>query len=84
MAQWETDLRENFAIMRDSFGPGPHPYIYPFGKERRPIVHAKIRKVGFCCACTSQWGTNVSGTDPFALQRTGINDETRVPFDVIY
>lgn len=84
MAQWENDLKENFAIMQELFGPGPHPYIYPFGKERRPTVHAKVRQAGFCCACTSQWGTNLSGTDPFTLQRTGVSDETRVPFDVIY
>lgn len=81
---WEQSLREEFALMNDCFGARPHPFIYPFGKERRPAVHAEVREAGFCCAATSASGTNTRRTSPFALRRVGINSDTPVPFATIY
>lgn len=85
LPRWEEDLKTNFTLMSDVFGSETPPaYIYPFGKERRPHIHSKIKQAGFCCACTSRRGTNVSKCDPFSLSRVGVCDEASVPFDVIY
>lgn len=81
---WESDLREDFAVMNEAFGDRAHPYLYPFGKERRAEVHAKVKDAGFCCAATSEWGTNTRRTSPYALRRIGVDNDTRVPFATIY
>ncbi len=70
--------------MNEAFGFRLHPYLYPFGKERRPEVHAKVKEAGFACAATSEWGTNTRRADPYALRRVGVDDNTRVPFATIY
>ena len=84
MATWVEDLHADFAVMNEAFGPRSHPYIYPFGRERSPAVHAKIKATGFCCAATTQWGTNTRHIDPYALQRIGVDDDTPLPFPTIY
>ena len=81
---WLEDLRADYALMKEAFGIERPSYIYPFGKERRPEVHAKVRKTGFACAATSEWGTNRMGADPFALRRIGIGSGARVPLATIY
>ena len=83
-AAWVRDLEENLAIMNEAFGGLRHPYIYPFGRERRPEKHHAVREAGFCCAATTEWGTNRRGASPFGLRRVGIDDESHVPFATIY
>jgi peptidoglycan/xylan/chitin deacetylase (PgdA/CDA1 family) len=81
---WVRDLHTDFAVMNDAFGTRAHPYIYPFGTERSPSVHAEVRKAGFCCAATTEWGANTRHTDPYALQRVGFDNNTPVPIPAIY
>ncbi len=83
-AAWNRDLYQDFALMNEAFGPRSHPFIYPFGTERRPTIHAKIKEAGFCCAATSEWGTNRQGADPYALCRIGVDNDTKVPLATIY
>ncbi len=81
---WASDLSEDFAIMNEAFGCRRHPYIYPFGRECRPGIHDMVREAGFCCAATTEWGTNLRGASPFGLRRIGVDDGSRVPFATIY
>lgn len=81
---WTRDLQECFSLMNEAFGRREHPYIYPFGKERRPTIHEKIKQAGFCCAATTEPGTNRQGADRFSLRRIGIDSHTSVPFATIY
>ena len=81
---WVRDLHACFVLMSEAFGQRKHPYIYPFGKERRPEIHDKIRRAGFCCAATTESGTNRRGADPFALKRINIDSDTPVPLATIY
>ena len=83
-AVWTRDLKENLAIMHDAFGSARHPYIYPFGRERRTCIHELVREAGFCCAATTEWGTNQRGASPFGLRRIGIDDDSGVPLPTIY
>ena len=70
--------------MNEAFGTRDHPYIYPFGKERRREIHAKVRHAGFGCAATTEAGTNLQSADPYALRRINIDSDTRVPLATIY
>lgn len=81
---WTRDLHDCFSLMSEAFGPRAHPYIYPFGRERRPKIHEKIKQAGFCCAATTEPGTNRQGADRFALRRIGIDSHTPVPLATIY
>lgn len=81
---WVRDLRADFDVMNAAFGRRPHPWIYPFGRTRKPEVHACVRGAGFSCAATTQWGVNRHDADPFALRRIGIDDRTPIPWPTVY
>lgn len=81
---WARDLQEGFALMNEAFGTRSHPYIYPFGTERRLAIHHKVQEAGFCCAATTEWGTNRPGANPYALRRVGVDNDTQVPLATVY
>ncbi len=81
---WTRDLHACFSLMNEAFGRCDRPYIYPFGKERRPEIHEQIRRAGFCCAATTEAGTNRQNADPFSLRRISIDSNTRVPLATVY
>ncbi len=83
-ATWVGELHQDFALMSDLFGRRAHSYIYPFGYERSPRVHGRIREAGFCCAATTQWGMNSRHTDLYALRRIGVDSNTPIPLPPIY
>lgn len=83
-AAWTRDLHACFSLMNEAFGRCDHPYIYPFGKERRPEIHEKIKRAGFGCAATTEAGTNRQNANPYALRRINVDSDTCVPLATIY
>ena len=81
-AAWIRDLRADFAVMCEAFGTRAHAFVYPFGKERRMEVHNEVRRAGFGCAATTEPGTNLWHTHPYAIRRLGVCEDTPLPLDL--
>lgn len=67
-AQRRQDMRHVAAILRSGFGPGIHPFSYPYGRSDDDACNA-CRGAGFAQAFSTESRWLTKDSDPFRLPR---------------
>ena len=62
--------------LEDAFGVPVHHFCYPYG-DWNDEVKELVRAAGYKTACTTRFGVNASGTDPFMLNRITARYQSR-------
>ena len=70
--QMEHDLQKSRLLMNQNLkAQDLWPFSYPYGKKDSYNEHtvALLKKLGYCCALTTESGQNLPGIDAFAIHR---------------
>lgn len=71
------DLETCTQLLRRHLTPQPHwPFSYPYGRRQSygSATLQMVRELDYCCAFTTENGSNQAGCDMFTLRRIDTND----------
>lgn len=73
-----TEIERSRTILRGLIGAPIDVFCYPYGRETMD-VRRLVREAGYRYACSTAKGMNDSTTDPMALRRINVRQDTSLP-----
>lgn len=77
VAQTRQEMLTSKQILEDHLGTPCHHFAYPYGDFNGPVMDL-AKEVGYKTACSTRWGHNRPGDDPYKLYRIGIRNQDRL------
>lgn len=74
----KTEIDRSRTILRGLIGAPIDVFCYPYGRETMD-VRRLVREAGYRYACSTAKGMNDSTTDPMALRRINVRQDTSLP-----
>ena len=71
--QVREELRKSKQMIEEQLGIACHHFAYPYGDHDTAVRNA-AEEAGFHTACSTRWGHNRPGDDPFRLFRIGVSN----------
>ena len=83
-AQVECELRLSKEHLESKIGRAVVGFAFPNGgRDDFNDEHvALLKQLGYAYACTTVWGVNYPGSDPFRIRRIGVGADSRALLDL--